>query len=76
LYQIIKITKLIELKFTAKKNMLLMALVLAFVCSFTFSTQAQQSGAAKKYENPQWKRVDLLAFNSGTAGRDREIIHR
>ncbi len=36
---------------------------------------AQSDAQAKKYVNPQWKRIVLVDYASGQAGRARQIVN-
>ncbi len=44
-------------------------------CTLVTSSVAQaQEMKAKKFDNPEWKRVDFVKFKSGKVGRAKEII--
>ncbi len=47
---------------------------LIILCSSLNSANAQEQMQAKKYENPQWKIVELVEFKHDKMDRVREII--
>jgi hypothetical protein len=54
---------------------LILAIVIAVVTLFTcVVAYAQQPMQAKKFDNPQWKRVEFVKFKSGKYPRAKEII--
>ena len=55
---------------------LLLYLTMIFFCNLFTTTfvQAQQEMKAKKFDNPEWKRVSFIKFKADKFSRAKEII--
>ncbi len=56
------------------KKLIFATLIVVFTLSNSALVYAQQGMKAKKYDNPEWKRVDFIKFKSGKYSRAKEII--
>ena len=58
-----------------KKIVCVSLLMGLFIVITSVSASAQEDTAAKKYDNPQWKRVVLVDYKPGQTNKAREIIN-
>ncbi len=57
-----------------KKLLVYVSMIIFCALVTTAGAQAQEM-KAKKYNNPEWKRIDFVKFKSGKMDRAKEIIH-